>query len=99
MPGRYAPYAAGLFCNSKFGTQWGVIFGAACCGVSAGLLTRHSERISPLTVSALQESFGRPKELSSLRTRSQNVVVVQFRFGLQRITKSKPRCFSPPALV
>ncbi|ORY55150.1 major facilitator superfamily domain-containing protein [Leucosporidium creatinivorum] len=33
----YAPYAAGLYCNSKFGTQWGVIFGAACCGLSAGI--------------------------------------------------------------
>ncbi|KAK4058463.1 hypothetical protein OIO90_000623 [Microbotryomycetes sp. JL221] len=33
----YAPYAAGLFCNSKFGTQWGLILGAILCGLSAGV--------------------------------------------------------------
>ncbi|EPQ28045.1 uncharacterized protein PFL1_04372 [Pseudozyma flocculosa PF-1] len=33
----YAPYAAGLYLNSKTGAQWLVIFGAACCGVSAGV--------------------------------------------------------------
>ena len=33
----YAPYAAGLYCNNRFGTSWFVLFGAACCGLGAGL--------------------------------------------------------------
>lgn len=33
----YAPYAAGLYTNNRFGTEWSVLFGAALCGLSAGL--------------------------------------------------------------
>lgn len=33
----YCPYAAGLYCNNRFGTSWAVLFGAACCGLGAGL--------------------------------------------------------------
>ena len=33
----YAPYAAGLYTNSKFGTQWSLILGAVVCGLSAGV--------------------------------------------------------------
>ncbi|KAK1218813.1 hypothetical protein PQX77_018490 [Marasmius sp. AFHP31] len=33
----YAPYAAGLYTNNRFGTEWFVIVGAALCGLSAGL--------------------------------------------------------------
>ncbi len=33
----YAPYAAGLYANSKFGNQWGIILGAVLCGLSAGI--------------------------------------------------------------
>ncbi|KAJ1035878.1 hypothetical protein NDA13_000536 [Ustilago tritici] len=33
----YAPYAAGLYLNSVNQSQWLVIFGAACCGASAGV--------------------------------------------------------------
>ena len=33
----YAPYAAGLYTNNRFGTEWLVIFGAALCGISAGV--------------------------------------------------------------
>ncbi|GAA5872244.1 hypothetical protein JCM1840_004107 [Sporobolomyces johnsonii] len=33
----YAPYAAGLYLNKIRGTVWLVIFGSACCGLSAGL--------------------------------------------------------------
>jgi MFS family permease len=33
----YAPYAAGLYTNNRFGTVWLVIFGAALCGISAGV--------------------------------------------------------------
>ncbi|CDO74704.1 hypothetical protein BN946_scf184847.g12 [Trametes cinnabarina] len=33
----YAPYAAGLYTNNRFGTQWLVLVGAALCGLSAGL--------------------------------------------------------------
>ncbi|EME42429.1 hypothetical protein DOTSEDRAFT_89823 [Dothistroma septosporum NZE10] len=33
----YCPYAAGLYCNNRFGSSWFVLFGAACCGLGAGL--------------------------------------------------------------
>ncbi|KIY44134.1 hypothetical protein FISHEDRAFT_51852 [Fistulina hepatica ATCC 64428] len=32
----YAPYAAGLYTNNRYGTKWFVLFGAALCGVTAG---------------------------------------------------------------
>ncbi|BGP38850.1 hypothetical protein JCM10450v2_002806 [Rhodotorula kratochvilovae] len=32
----YAPYAAGLYCNNRFGNQWFLLLGAALCGISAG---------------------------------------------------------------
>lgn len=33
----YAPYAAGLYMNSRYGTQWLELLGAALCGISAGV--------------------------------------------------------------
>lgn len=33
----YAPYAAGLYTNNRYGNQWFVLFGAALCGISAGV--------------------------------------------------------------
>ncbi|TKX19995.1 MFS transporter-like protein 142 [Elsinoe australis] len=33
----YAPYAAGLYTNNRFGTEWLVLVGAALCGISAGV--------------------------------------------------------------
>ncbi|KAF4547824.1 MFS-type transporter-like protein 19 [Elsinoe fawcettii] len=33
----YAPYAAGLYTNNRFGTEWLVLVGAALCGLSAGI--------------------------------------------------------------
>ncbi|KAM3441241.1 hypothetical protein MY4824_001692 [Beauveria thailandica] len=33
----YAPYAAGLYTNNRFGIEWLVILGAALCGISAGV--------------------------------------------------------------
>ncbi|KAF2677870.1 MFS general substrate transporter [Lentithecium fluviatile CBS 122367] len=33
----YAPYAAGLYTNNRFGTTWLTLFGAALCGISAGV--------------------------------------------------------------
>ncbi|KAH8805315.1 major facilitator superfamily domain-containing protein [Xylogone sp. PMI_703] len=33
----YAPFAAGLYTNNRFGTEWFVLFGAALCGISAGI--------------------------------------------------------------
>lgn len=33
----YAPFAAGLYCNNRYGTSWFVLFGAACCGLGAGI--------------------------------------------------------------
>lgn len=33
----YAPFAAGLYTNNRFGTEWLTLLGAALCGVSAGV--------------------------------------------------------------
>ncbi|KAK2736462.1 hypothetical protein FQN55_001639 [Onygenales sp. PD_40] len=33
----YAPYAAGLYTHNRYGTEWFVLFGAALCGLSAGI--------------------------------------------------------------
>jgi MFS family permease len=33
----YAPYAAALYCNNRFGTEWFVYLGASLCGISAGV--------------------------------------------------------------
>ncbi|KAI8162956.1 hypothetical protein K4K49_000437 [Colletotrichum sp. SAR 10_70] len=33
----FAPYSAGLYLNNRYGVEWLVILGAACCGVSAGI--------------------------------------------------------------
>ncbi|EGX92983.1 DUF895 domain membrane protein [Cordyceps militaris CM01] len=33
----YAPYAAGLYTNNRFGIEWFTILGAALCGISAGV--------------------------------------------------------------
>ncbi|KAF5384052.1 hypothetical protein D9757_006962 [Collybiopsis confluens] len=33
----YAPFAAGLYTNNRFGNQWLVLLGAALCGISAGV--------------------------------------------------------------
>jgi hypothetical protein len=33
----YAPYAAGLYTNNRYGVQWFTVFGAALCGISAGV--------------------------------------------------------------
>ncbi|KAI8677178.1 hypothetical protein LRP88_09794 [Fusarium phalaenopsidis] len=33
----FAPYSAGLYLNVRYGVEWLVIFGAACCGISAGI--------------------------------------------------------------
>jgi MFS family permease len=33
----YAPFAAGLYVNNRYHTGWLVLFGAALCGLGAGL--------------------------------------------------------------
>jgi MFS family permease len=33
----YCPYAAGLYCNNRFGSDWFVLLGAALCGLGAGI--------------------------------------------------------------
>lgn len=33
----YAPFAAGLYTNNRYGTEWLVLLGAALCGISAGV--------------------------------------------------------------
>lgn len=33
----FAPYAAGLYTNNRYGTEWFVLVGAALCGISAGV--------------------------------------------------------------
>jgi hypothetical protein len=37
----YAPFAAGLYTNNRFGTEWFVLFGAALCGISAGVFCKY----------------------------------------------------------
>ncbi|KAL1881565.1 hypothetical protein Plec18167_003162 [Paecilomyces lecythidis] len=34
----YTPYAAGLYCNNRYGNQWFLLLAAALCGVGASLL-------------------------------------------------------------
>ncbi|KZF19549.1 MFS general substrate transporter [Xylona heveae TC161] len=34
----YVPYSAALYCNSVYGTEWFLLFGAATCGFSAAAL-------------------------------------------------------------
>ncbi|KAL4802206.1 major facilitator superfamily domain-containing protein [Aspergillus unguis] len=34
----YTPYAAGLYCNNRYGNEWFLLLGAALCGVGASLL-------------------------------------------------------------
>lgn len=34
----YTPYAAGLYCNNRYGNQWFMILGAALCGIGASML-------------------------------------------------------------
>lgn len=33
----YAPYAAGLYTNNRYGNEWFVLLGSALCGLSAGV--------------------------------------------------------------
>ncbi|OQO12397.1 hypothetical protein B0A48_03039 [Cryoendolithus antarcticus] len=33
----YCPYAAGLYCNNRYGSSWFVLLGAALCGLGAGI--------------------------------------------------------------
>ena len=34
----YTPYAAGLYCNNRYGNEWFLLLAAAFCGVGASLL-------------------------------------------------------------
>lgn len=34
----YTPYAAGLYCNNRFGNEWFLLLGAGLCGVGGALL-------------------------------------------------------------
>jgi hypothetical protein len=34
----YTPYAAGLYCNNRYGNEWFMLLGAGLCGVGASLL-------------------------------------------------------------
>ncbi|KXT00405.1 hypothetical protein AC578_3364 [Pseudocercospora eumusae] len=33
----YCPYAAGLYCNNRYGSSWFVLLGATLCGLGAGI--------------------------------------------------------------
>lgn len=33
----YAPFAAGLYCNNRYQTEWFLLLGAALCGLGAGI--------------------------------------------------------------
>ncbi|KAK6062897.1 hypothetical protein SCUP515_12901 [Seiridium cupressi] len=34
----YTPYAAGLYCNNRYGNEWFMLLGASLCGIGASLL-------------------------------------------------------------
>jgi len=34
----YTPYAAGLYCNNRYGNQWFMVLGAGLCGIGASML-------------------------------------------------------------
>ena len=34
----YTPYAAGLYCNNRYGNEWFMLLAAALCGIGASLL-------------------------------------------------------------
>ncbi|KAM0706187.1 hypothetical protein Q7P35_006736 [Cladosporium inversicolor] len=34
----YTPYAAGLYCNNRYGNEWFLLLGATLCGIGASLL-------------------------------------------------------------
>ncbi|KAI1843497.1 hypothetical protein JX266_010323 [Neoarthrinium moseri] len=34
----YTPYAAGLYCNNRYGNEWFMLLGAGLCGIGASLL-------------------------------------------------------------
>ncbi|OBT62249.1 hypothetical protein VE03_08064 [Pseudogymnoascus sp. 23342-1-I1] len=34
----YTPYAAGLYCNNRYGNEWFMLLGAVLCGIGASLL-------------------------------------------------------------
>ncbi|KAJ4393246.1 hypothetical protein N0V93_002454 [Gnomoniopsis smithogilvyi] len=34
----YTPYAAGLYCNNRYGNEWFMVLGAGLCGIGASLL-------------------------------------------------------------
>lgn len=34
----YTPYAAGLYCNNRYGNVWFMLLGAVLCGIGASLL-------------------------------------------------------------
>jgi hypothetical protein len=34
----YTPYAAGLYCNNRYGNEWFLLLGAGFCGIGASLL-------------------------------------------------------------
>lgn len=34
----YTPYAAGLYCNNRYGNEWFLLLGAAFCGIGASCL-------------------------------------------------------------
>ncbi|KAF6829259.1 DUF895 domain membrane protein [Colletotrichum plurivorum] len=34
----YTPYAAGLYCNNRYGNEWFLLLGAGLCGIGASLL-------------------------------------------------------------
>ncbi|KAF2147668.1 major facilitator superfamily transporter [Myriangium duriaei CBS 260.36] len=55
----YAPYAAGLYTNNRFGTEWLVLVGAALCGISAGVFWMAEAAIAI----AYPEPYNRGKQL------------------------------------
>lgn len=84
----YTPYAAGLYCNDRFGTNWLLLFGSVLLGVSAcflwissgAILLGYSEEDRKGTASEYSGFFSLIVEISILRTSQ-----VSFKFTLQSL--------------
>lgn len=55
----YAPYSAALYCNSVYGTQWFLLFGAVTCGFSVWM--HYQKFVCSINSEARLRLFGRLK--------------------------------------
>ncbi|KAB2570477.1 putative membrane protein [Lasiodiplodia theobromae] len=64
----YVPYSAALYCNSVWGTQWFLIFGAVTCGLSVRLSGSISYNPNSRLTQHRQQPYGQPRQPSASAT-------------------------------